>query len=125
MPSRHRGRGAARISIQALELAIAAPQVMAYRLATMALAGASPTARDRREFHRMGVEKIAAFYESWNAMFLALLRANLNLAVTPFQFWWSLHRRRRTGLAILGASLDPIHRRVTANARRLRRRRIA
>jgi len=125
MPSRHRGRGAARISIQALELAIAAPQVMAYRLATMALAGASPSARDRREFHRMGVEKIAAFYESWNAMCLALLRANLNLAVTPFQFWWSPHRRRRTGLGILGAGLVPIHRRVTANARRLRRRKIA
>jgi len=92
---------------------------------TMALAGASPSARDRREFHRMGVEKIAAFYESWNAMCLALLRANLNLAVTPFQFWWSPHRRRRTGLSILGAGLVPIHRRVTANARRLRGRKIA
>jgi hypothetical protein len=73
----------------------------------------------------MGAEKVAAFYESWNAMFLALFRANLSLAIWPMQFWWSSDRGQRASLGILGAGLAPIHRRVTANARRLRRRRVA
>ena len=103
---------------------MAVPQVIAHRMARLAFAGASPSARDRREFRRMGAEKVAAFYESWNAMYLALLRANLNLALSPFQVWWSPMRGHRTGLSILGHGLAPISRRAAANARRLRRRRI-
>jgi len=72
----------------------------------------------------MGVEKVFAFYESWNAMLLELFRANLDLALSPFRFW-SFGRGRRRGLRILGAGLAPIHRRATANARRLRRRHVA
>ena len=125
MPSRRRRRRPIPVATQAVELALAAPQVMAHRLVRLALAGTSPSARDRREFHRMGAEKLAAFYESWNAMFLALLRAQLTLTLAPYQFWWSAGRGRRAGLAILGAGLAPIHRRATANARRLRRQRIA
>jgi hypothetical protein len=100
---------------------MAAPQVMAYRLTRLALAGLSPSARDRKEFVRMGVEKVAAFYESWTAMYLALLRANLNLALSPFWVWWSPARGQRTGLTILNRGLAPIRRRAGANARRLRR----
>ena len=150
-------RSSARLATQAFELSIAAPQVIAYRLARLAFAGLSPSARDRREFARMGTEgavdlmnstfyprgrggkpvvlvekepepkgdaHIAAFYESWNAMYLALLRANLSLALSPFQVWWSPARGRRTGLTILNHGLAPIRRRATANARRLRRTRI-
>lgn len=114
-----------RIATKAVELAFATPQVMTHRMARIAVAGAPPSPRDRREFHRMGAEKIAAFYESWNAMFLALLRANMNLALSPFQFWWSSGRGWRTSMGVLDAGLAPIHRRATANARRLRRRRSA
>lgn len=124
MPTLRRSRSATRLATQALELSVAAPQVIAHRMARLAFAGLSPSTRDRRELHRMGAEKVAAFYESWNAMYLALLRANLNLALSPFQLLRSPMRSQRTGLAILGHGLAPIRRRAAANARRLRRTRI-
>lgn len=122
MPSRRRSRRPPRIAKQAVELSLAAPQVMAHRLARLAFAGSAPSLRDRREFYRMGAEKVAALHESWAAMWLALFRAHLNLALSPF-WQWSGHGRR-AGLTILGAGLGPFHRRVTANARRLSRTRI-
>ena len=60
-----------------MELGLAAPEVIAQRLLRMALAGSSPSASDREEFSRMSAEKVSAFYESWNGMFLAAYRANL------------------------------------------------
>src|SRR5262252_9371655 len=101
MPTLRRSRSSKRLAAQAFELSVTAPQVIAHRMARLAFAGLSPSARDRREFHRMGAEKGAAFYESWNAMYLSVLRANLNLALSPFQLWWSPMRSQRTGLAIL------------------------
>ena len=124
MPYRRRSRRSPRIATQAVELAFVTPQVMVHRLGRLALAGANPSSRDRREFQRMGAEKAAAMYESWNAMSLALLRANLSLALSPYA-WWFSDRGRRTGLGILGAGVAPFHRRATANARRLRRTRLA
>src|SRR5438128_1971363 len=50
------------------ELAFAVPQVVAHRLTRMALAGPVLSARDRREFHGMGQEKVHAFWQSWFAM---------------------------------------------------------
>jgi len=124
MPTLRRSRSSARLATQAFELSVAAPQVIALRLTRLAFVGLSPSARDRRELLRMCAEKVATFYESWNAMYLALLRANLNLALSPFQVWWSPMRSQRTRLAILGHGLAPIRRRAVANARRLRRTRI-
>jgi len=69
----------------------------------------------------MGAEKVVAFYESWNAMLLALLRANLSPALSPFQVWWSPTQLQRKGLTILSGGLAPVRRRAAANARRLRR----
>ena len=63
-------RKATRLSTQASELMVAAPQVVAHRLGRMALAGPKPSAKDQREFHRMGAEKLAAFGEAWQAMTL-------------------------------------------------------
>ena len=40
-------------AVQAAELALAVPQVVAHRMARMALAGHSPSARDQREFQMM------------------------------------------------------------------------
>jgi hypothetical protein len=121
-----------RIAVQASELAVAAPQVIAQRTARAALAGGSPSARDRREFQRMGAEKVAAFYESWTAMLIEISRANLRLVLAPavWLLQWTPTRRRsrvasshaqRTALAVLGSGIAPIHRRVVANARRLQR----
>ena len=90
-------------AVKAVELSIAAPQVIAHRTARMLAAGANPDARDRREFQRMGTEKVFAFWESMNAMYWAAW-------LTP----WSAAK-------IMAKGLDPVHRRATANARRLRR----
>ena len=68
------------IARQAAELAVAVPQVIAHRLTRLALAGPAPSARDRKEFRRMGAEKAAAFAESWNAMARQTLEATPTLA---------------------------------------------
>ena len=101
-----RRRSSRVLASQAMDLSIAVPQVIAHRMLRMALAGHSPTARDRREFQRMGTEKMWAFYESWNAMFL--------------QMALSWHQGP---MAVLATGMAPIRRRAVANARRLGRRR--
>ena len=123
-----------RLATQAVELGLAVPQVVLRRMTRMALAGSSPTLADREEFTRMTAEKVAAFYESWNAMFVAAWRANLQLFLSA-QPWTVAPRnrrgpRRRThgatarriALDVLAEGAAPIHRRVVANEKRLRRR---
>jgi len=129
MSIRHR-RNTRRATRQAIELAAAVPAVVAHRMSRLALAGPSPSARDRKEFQKMGAEKVAAFYQSWNAMFAEVVRANLRFCFSPL-FWspWGLGtsggRRTRhlesTALAVLTKGMTPIHRRAVANAKRLGR----
>jgi hypothetical protein len=93
----------------------------------MALAGASPSRRDREEFLRMNAEKVAAFYECWNGMLLAAYRANLQLFAAAWPANWagpraSLRRTQRTALDILASGIAPVHRRAVANAKRLAKR---
>jgi hypothetical protein len=108
------------------------PEVVAQRMTRLWLAGAAPSNRDRDEMYVMWAEKCAAFYQSWNAMCVEMLRANLRLAFSPM--WWAgppvtarqasarlTAHGQRAALAILGAGLAPIHRRASANAKRLRR----
>lgn len=120
------------LTTHAAELAFAVPQVVAHRVARMAAAGHTPSARDRREFHRMGAEKVAAFGESWFAMGAEMLRVQQAWAATlwrwslapwagampwpPSQAQWqqALH-------GVLGRGIEPVHRRAVANARRLGR----
>jgi hypothetical protein len=90
-------------AVKAVELSIAAPQVIAHRTARMLAAGGHPNARDRLEFQRMSTEKVFAFWESMTAMYMAAW-------LTPF-----------SAAKIMAKGLDPVHRRATANARRLRR----
>lgn len=130
--------------VQMAEMALAVPQVVAHRVARMALAGHSPSARDRREFHLMGAEKAAAFYESWWAMGMQLWAAQQQVAASllrqAWSPWWAMplaaagRGRRRAGPlshhaahpiaqagAVLTKGLAPVHRRAVANARRLAR----
>jgi hypothetical protein len=117
--------------LQALEFSIAAPQVLTHRLARLAFAGPAPSARDRIEFQRMGSEKAAAFYESWNAMLIHCLRVQQAMLLPwfasagrvpnltePARQWIALWTHAMDGLA---ASAAPFHRRVVANAARLGR----
>ena len=128
MPARRR---AARNTRQAIELALAVPQVVAHRVGRATNAGPFPSLRDRREFQRMGTEKLAAFYESWNSMAIEIARANMRLLCSPL--WWSTpwkamvpgsraaSMHARTALDILHRGTSPYHRRAVANARRLAR----
>jgi len=119
------------LMVKATELAVAAPQVVAHRVMRMALAGRSPSARDRREFQQMGTEKMAAFFESWNAMAIHALRANGEVAASFWRSWWAFwlsgtlspwrpqfHDRV---FGVLSQGIGPVHRRALANAKRLAR----
>jgi hypothetical protein len=128
-----RTRKSRSLAAQTLELGFAVPQVIAHRVARMAIAGASPSARDRREFHRMGSEKITALNEAWTAMAVQGFLANQKLALSFMQsFWFPWARPSRSvksasrqlndaALAILGKGMAPVRRRAVANARRLGR----
>ena len=117
------------LAVESMKLGLAAPQVMAHRLTRMALAGGSPSARDRAEFQRMGIEKILAANEAWNAMAMQALVENQKLAVSFVQsVWFPWLRRpsastqlRNAALGVLGKGMAPVRRRAVANARRLRR----
>lgn len=113
-----RRRSSTRLARQATELSLAVPQVIAHRLTRLALAGPSPGARDRREFHVMGAEKVRAFWQSWFAMGWAMVEASQKA-------WLAWLQGARVPLldthAILARGLAPVHRRATANARRLGR----
>lgn len=115
-----------RTSRQAAELAWAVPQVVAHRVARMALAGPQPSARDQREFHRMGAEKLAAFQQSWLAMFTQAALAQQRMAMGLMTAWmrpWGLPQPSwmQAGQAVLQAGLAPVHRRAVANTKRLGR----
>jgi len=131
MPRKHTSSSIAR---QNIELAWAAPQVIAHRTARMMAAGTTPGARDTREFTRMFTEKTSAFSQAWIASWSALcwapwhvalevLRAGAgagrggSAALDPLWRAW-----RQQGWGIAGSGLAPVHRTAMANARRLGRR---
>ena len=113
------------------ELAMAVPQVVAHRVARMALSGSTQTARDRKEFELMGEEKVYAFIESWNAMALQAFRAYQQMAFSALQSFWNpifglkkpsqspSSQLSHAATNILGKGMAPVHRRAVANAKRL------
>lgn len=116
------------------QLAIAAPMVVAQRMTRMALAGASPSARDRKEMDRMSAEKIAALTETWNTTAARMAQANVNLgfdlmraALSPWNRTGGLVNAAATRFGnaateSVQGSLGPMRRRAVANAKRLGRR---
>jgi hypothetical protein len=116
-----RKRTTASLSRQSAELALAVPQVMAHRLTRMALAGPFPNARDRREFHGMGQEKVLAFSQSWFAMGLAMTQAMQQAWLAGLQ---GASVPVLDTQAILAKGMVPVHKQATANARRLARTRM-
>lgn len=110
------------------EIGTAAPMVAAARLSRIASAGANPSARDRREFSGMVIEKQTAFAQSWTAMWAEAMTLQAQLAWS--WMWLSptaaaqarLARTTSAGLdRIVAGGVAPWHRKVVANARRLRR----
>jgi hypothetical protein len=122
---------AQRLATQSLELAIAAPQVVAQRLTRMAVCGPTPSARDRREFSQMGSEKVLAFCHSWSAMWSQAMQSQWQLAqalsaatLAGSSSGASAAAGRAAHAAatrILSAGLAPVHRKAVSNARRLAR----
>jgi hypothetical protein len=132
MPSRP-ARKTKSVAAKAAELAVAVPQVVAHRVARMAIAGPTLSARDRKEFERMVAEKHTAFSEAWQAMATQSVRANQALAAslmrsalssspadkpTPAKVAAQMHE---AALGVLGSGLAPVHRKAVANAKRLAR----
>lgn len=119
------------LALQASEMAVAVPQVVAHRLARLATAGVTPSARDWQEFQLMGSEKLLAFVESWSAMNWEIFRVNQQLALGFMQSVWfpwlganplgmlAPRHLNKTALGIMQKGIEPVHRRAVANARRL------
>jgi hypothetical protein len=109
------------LAVQSVELGIAAPQVIAHRLARM----------DGAEFQRLGFEKFAAAGEAWTAMATQAFLENQKLALGLMQsFWFPWMRPSQKSVAtqmhratqeILGKGMAPVRRRAVANAKRLNR----
>ncbi|MEP7329920.1 MAG: polyhydroxyalkanoate granule-associated phasin [Betaproteobacteria bacterium] len=86
------------------EMSVASAQVIAHRTARMAAAGPNPDVRDRREFARMGQEKIDAAAASSRVMAAQLFAMNLRFgarlfgqAITTGSAMVSLARSRDAG----------------------------
>lgn len=95
---------------------LAVPQVVSHRLARMATARFPPEERDRKEFIRMAAEKPQAFVQAWQAMAAGMLGVNRALLTALFG-----GRPHPIQTRLFDRMLDPIHRKVTSNARRLRK----
>ena len=119
------------------ELSVAAPQVMARRMTQMALSGPVPSAKDRREFSGMVLEKPVAFAQGWQAMFAEAFRVQTGLAVSflqacsPFSLASAATRGQAltrdlstAALSVAEKGLGPVHAKAVANAKRLARKRV-
>jgi hypothetical protein len=131
------------------EVALAAPVVIGIRTSRMMASPWPSTEADQREFDRMGSEKVEVFSESAVAMGSRLFEANAQLMSYTFKQWsqidpvtfWSAVFGSPAALKRLGQAgdtkgatrtarayhravdqgLNPIHRSVTRNAKRLSR----
>ena len=127
----HTLRRGGSLASQSAELALAVPQVVAHRMARMAMAGATPSQRDKDEFKLMSDEKFAAFQESWMAMATQAMQVQQQAAMQLMTAFWtpmawrapsfrSVERQwNRASFSVLGKGLEPISRRAVANAKRL------
>ena len=120
---------ASQVRRKAIDISLAAPQVIAHRLTRMALAGPQPSARDRKEFSGMVMEKQLAFAQSWWGAWQAALQAPWSLAMLGWQGmltgkmpaspWAWADQVMAPSHAVLNAALTPISRKAVSNARRL------
>lgn len=138
MPAR-RARKSSSVAMQSAELAMAVPQVLAHRMMRMALAGPVLSERDRREFQNMVTEKQAAFTQAWFAMAAESFRANQAMALSLFGSMFNPFSMSKgpaqvatnmaadmqaAAMGVLGKGLKPVHRKASANARRLAKTRL-
>jgi len=73
------------LALRTGEMLVASAQVIGHRTHRIAAAGHSPGLRDRREFARMGLEKLEAAGESWWAMGQQMAAMNGQLLMRAWQ----------------------------------------
>lgn len=118
MPRRRRSRAISNAT-KLMQLGMAAPQVVAHRVTRMASAGRNPSARDRREFTGMVVEKQIALMQAWAGMATATLQMQ--------QRWWlaafggRAPSLRQYADAVTARGIAPFHRKAVSNSKRLAR----
>ena len=104
---------------------VAAPQVFAHRMSRMAAAGPVLSARDRKEFLGMVMEKQVVFTQSWTAMWFEACLAQQQLAMSFMTSPPSASRQaaqmQEAVTRIAAKGLAPVHRKVVGNAKRLGR----
>jgi hypothetical protein len=133
---RAQSRHANAVAAKLMALSFAVPPVVAHRTARMALAGAHPSARDRKEFNGMVAEKNTAFTQAGVAMAAQAMRAQqawmTSLAAGMWTPWTmramsplaAMQRLQDASMAIANQGLAPLQRKATANAKRLGRTRL-
>lgn len=124
---------ASRVATRLAQLSNDVPQVVAHRVSRMATSGPMPSARDRKEFNDMVVEKPMAFAHSYMAMWMAGLQVQqtfwTSISRAMLQPPWvglkthtdAIHRAGQGGWFVLDQGIGPIQRQASSNARRLNR----
>jgi hypothetical protein len=130
MPRKRSSANAYATLTKAFELSMAAPQVIALRSLMMLGPANAGTAQ---EMVRMSAEKVQAWQESMAAIGVQVQRAQLDAMRQWLSAWsapWQLRlhvpgadaaKLQRTAAQVIHSGLAPVHRRATANARRLKR----
>ena len=116
-----------RTAIQLAELGVAIPQVVAHRLTRIALSNPTPSARDRREFTGMVVEKQVAVFQAWTAIALETWRWQQSFAMSLLTGATARQHHataRSAADRMAGGAIGPFHRKAVANAKRLARTRL-
>ena len=75
------------LAAKSFETMCASAQVIAHRTSRMAMAGHSPSARDRREFALMGQEKLEAGAKSAQAMAADMMTMGQSWGATAYRDW--------------------------------------
>ena len=91
------------LALKTFQLATASTQVVAIRGARLAAAGDAPDADDRREFARMGTEKVDAFTRAGHALATGAIPLVAGMAAQS----WRLSLQLAAAAARLGASRTP------------------
>lgn len=119
-------RRASALAFKTADLAVGVPAVMTHRLTRMALSGLNPSAADQVEFVRMVQEKPVAFAQAGMAWCWNLWLWQQQAMWGWMRGDWLPHRWVGQGrvfqanaLRLMDETLQPVHQRVRANARRL------
>lgn len=110
-----------RLMRQTMEIAVAAPAVVALRMMRLAAWGVTPSSRHEREILRMGMEKTAAFSQSWWGMWEQTLQWQTQMWMLAL--WAPNTAMQRMSeppvIRIVSAGVTPVHRAAMSNVKRL------